>query len=182
MFSGKNLFTLGLLLFTSHAFAGQDCPELLDFEVKKLGSSEQVRLCDAYRGKVLLVVNTASKCAFTSQYEGLEALYQQHRDRGLVVIGFPSNDFGAQEPGSEKTIQNFCRLSYGVRFPMFAKIIVKGDDAHPFYKALKAKAGRGPVWNFHKYLIGRNGELIDDYLSWTGPDNGTLLRDIEQAL
>lgn len=182
MKTGKNLVAAAILLFTSHSFAGQKCPALLDFEVRKLGSSEQVNLCEAYGGKVLLVVNTASKCAFTSQYEGLDALYRKHRDKGLVVLGFPSNDFGSQEPGTEENIQNFCRVNYGVEFPMFAKTRVKGEQAHPFYKALTEAAGRAPAWNFHKYLIGRDGKLIDNYLSWTGPDNSGLLRDIEGAL
>jgi len=182
MFAGKYLVTAALLLLTTHSFAGQKCPKLLDFEVRKLGSSEQVRLCEAYRDKVLLVVNTASKCVFTSQYEGLEALYQKHQHSGLIVLGFPSNDFGSQEPGTEKTIQNYCRLNYGVKFPMFAKIRVKGEQAHPFYKALTEAGGRAPAWNFHKYLIGRDGKLINNYLSWTGPGNSGLLRDIEKAL
>jgi glutathione peroxidase len=182
MFSGKYLVTASLILASSQAIAGQNCPALLDFELRKLGSSELVRLCEAYADKVILVVNTASQCAFTSQYKGLEALYQKHRDKGLVILGFPSNDFGGQEPGKEESIQNFCRVNYGVEFPMFTKIKVKGDEAHPFYKALTEAAGRAPKWNFHKYLIGRDGKLIDNYLSWTGPGSRGLQRDIEEAL
>ena len=167
---------------SSATFAGQDCPPLLDHPVKRIGSGEEIRLCEAYRGKVLLVVNTASRCAFTGQYEGLERLYRENRDRGLVVLGFPSNDFGNQEPGGEKAIKKFCKLTYDVSFPMFGKVRVKGEDAHPFYKALIAAAESRPKWNFHKYLIGRDGKLISDFWSFTGPDNARLRKAIDEAL
>lgn len=117
------------------------CPPLLDFELRRLAASERVRLCDAFAGKVLLVVNTASKCGFTPQYEGLEALHRRYADQGFAVLGFPSNDFMGQEPGSEEEIAAFCRTQYGVEFPMFEKIKVRGQEAHPFYKALTEAAG-----------------------------------------
>jgi len=172
----------GLLLFASTAKAEQNCAPLLDHEVRRLGSSETVKLCEAYAGKVLLVVNTASRCAFTPQYEGLEALYREKQAQGLVVLGFPSNDFANQEPGSEQSIGNFCRINYGVSFPMFSKLQVRGEQAHPLYRALTASADQAPRWNFHKYLIGRDGRLIDDFASWTGPDSERLRKAIDKAL
>ena len=161
--------------------AGQ-CPETLDFEVRKLASDEKVRLCDEYRGKVVLVVNTASKCAFTGQYEGLEKLYADYKDKGLVVLGFPSNDFGGQEPGSEEKIQEFCRLTYSVRFPMFEKMHAKKDVADPLYRKLGEMSGSYPRWNFHKYLIDKNGNLAGSYSSFTKPQSGKLVRAIEKLL
>lgn len=169
-------------MLSNHANAEQSCPQLLDFSAKKLGSSEQINLCKAYAGKVILVVNTASQCIFTSQYEGLEKLYDDNKAKGLVILGFPSNDFGNQEPGGEEKTQQFCKLNYGVSFPMFSKISVKGEQAHPFYKALIQTADAKPRWNFHKYLIGRDGKLIDSYASWTGPQSSTLRKAIEAAL
>ena len=155
---------------------------LLDHDARRLNSDEIVNLKEAYGGKVILVVNTASKCAFTDQYEGLEALYETYEGKGLVVLGFPSNDFGGQEPGTEKQIQNFCRLTYGIRFPMFAKTSVTKDYADPFFTGLAEAAGRYPKWNFHKYLIDRDGRLVDDYLSSTSPQNNTLIEAIEALL
>lgn len=138
-----------------------------------------------YRGKVLLVVNTASRCGFTPQYQGLEKLYQQFKDRGLVVLGFPSNQFGAQEPGSEAEIAEFCELNFGVSFPLFAKIDVNGGDAHPLYKWMTSqKKGflgtEGIKWNFTKFLIGRDGKVIDRYAPTTKPED--IAKDIERAL
>ncbi len=159
------------------------CPPLLDFELRRLASSERVRLCEAFAGRVLLVVNTASQCGFTPQYEGLEALHRRLADRGFAVLGFPSNDFMGQEPGSEEEIAEFCRTQYGVEFPMFEKIRVRGQDAHPFYKALtEAAGGKAPRWNFHKYLIGRDGRLIGQYPSNVRPDDRELLEAVEAAL
>ena len=155
---------------------------LLDHEVRRLGSDEIVNLKTAYGGKVVLVVNTASKCAFTGQYEGLEALYDRYRERGLVVLGFPSNDFGGQEPGTEQQIQDFCRLSYSVKFPMFAKTSVKKGSADPLFTGLAEAAGRYPKWNFHKYLIDRDGRLVDNYLSWTSPQSSSVVQAIEKLL
>ena len=134
------------------------------------------------RGKVLLIVNTASKCGNTPQYDGLEKLYKEYGDQGLVVLGFPSNDFMGQEPGSEEQIEEFCRLTYGVEFPMFEKTSVKEDNAHPFYAALADAAGTYPTWNFHKYLVGRDGELIAEFSPRTKPEDDALVAAIEDAL
>jgi glutathione peroxidase len=182
MRNGKFLFSGALLLMASHSFSGQNCPSVLNHEIPKLGSSQALNLCKAYRGQVLLVVNTASECAFTSQYEGLEKLYREKKDEGLVVLGFPSNDFGGQEPGSEQKISSFCRINYGVSFPMFSKIRVKGEQAHPLFKELADASGSKPRWNFHKYLIGRDGEVIDSFYSFTGPNSSGLRKAIDRAL
>jgi glutathione peroxidase len=162
--------------------AGGDCPELLDVEVRRLAGDETVRLCDAYRGNVTLIVNTASKCGFTPQYEGLESLYREYRDRGLVVLGFPSNDFANQEPGNEQEIASFCRLTYAVDFPMFEKVHVKKGRAAPIIERLVAAGAGYPKWNFYKYLIGRDGRLVKYYSSFTGPRSARLVRAIESAL
>ena len=156
--------------------------DLLDFDVRRLGSEATVNLKQAYQGKVVLIVNTASQCAFTGQYEGLEALYAKYRDRGLVVLGFPSNDFGNQEPGTEQQIKDFCRLTYSVKFPMFAKTRVSKGNADPFFQSLGEAAGRYPQWNFHKYLIDRDGRLADDFLSFTSPESRTMVGAIEELL
>lgn len=169
-------------MLTPSDHAAAECPPLLDHEIQRLGSPERERLCETYAGKVLLVVNTASKCAFTPQYEGLEKLYQEKKEQGLVVLGFPSNDFGKQEPGGDGEISDFCRINYGVQFPMFSKVQVKGDNAHPFYKGLAQASGSTPRWNFHKYLIGRDGQLVDYFYSLTGPDAGRLRRAIDKTL
>lgn len=137
-----------------------------------------------YKGKVLLVVNTASECGFTPQYEGLEALWQRYKDKGLVIIGVPSNDFGGQEPGNNAEIKQFCASKYAITFPLMGKVHVKGKDAHPFYKwAAEVKQGGGaPSWNFHKYLIGANGQMLDYFSSITGPSSDALKNAIEKAL
>lgn len=158
------------------------CPEALNFEVKALAEDKNVNLCHEYRGKVVLVVNTASKCGFTSQYDGLEALYSRYRERGLEVIGFPSNDFGEQEPGSEEQIKDFCRMTYGVKFPMYRKTQVRVDNADPLYRALAAQAGEFPAWNFHKYLLDRNGKVVGSFKSRVTPDNPELVQAIEALL
>ena len=137
-----------------------------------------------FKGKVVMVVNTASQCGFTRQYAGLEKLYKTYGDKGLVIVGVPSNDFGGQEPGSSEEIASFCKLNYGVSFPMAAKEVVSGDTAHPFYQWAAAGLGFGtsPKWNFHKYLINRNGQLIDYFNSTTAPDSGRLVEAVEKAL
>jgi glutathione peroxidase len=137
-----------------------------------------------YRGKVLLVVNTASFCGLTPQYEGLEALYARYRDRGLVVIGVPANDFGKQEPGTEQEIKTFCTTRFSVDFPLASKEQVIGGDAHPFYKWAVAELGEdaAPKWNFHKYLIGKNGEIAGTFSSRTVPDAPDLVDAVEAAL
>lgn len=141
----------------------------------------------AYKGKVLLVVNVASKCGFTGQYAGLEKLYQTYQDRGLVVLGFPANNFMGQEPGTEAEIKSFCTLTYGVTFPMFSKISVKGKSIHPLYafltdKKLHPETGGAISWNFNKFLIGRDGSIFGRFGSRTEPDDKELVAAIEKAL
>lgn len=153
-----------------------------EYLVRQLDSDRQDPLCETYRGKAMLVVNTASRCAYTDQYDDLERLYAGYRERGLVVLGFPSNDFGNQEPGSEEKIKSFCRLTYGVQFPMYAKTRVKGTQADPFYRALTEASGEAPAWNFHKYLIDRQGRLVGSYGSQVSPDSRTLTQAIEGVL
>lgn len=137
-----------------------------------------------WQGKVLLVVNTASFCGYTHQYEGLQALWERYRDKGLVVIGVPSNDFGAQEPKSEAEIQGFCKGAFGVTFPLTTKEVVKGGRAHAFYRWAHDGLGAAsaPRWNFHKYLVGRDGRLIAGYGSAVEPLSAELTRAIEAAL
>jgi len=174
---------LGLTLLGATAPVWSEaCPKTLDFELRKLGGDETVKLCEAYRGQVALIVNTASRCAFTPQYEGLETLYERYRERGFVVLGFPSNDFGAQEPGSEQQVKDFCRLTYGVRFPMFEKTRAAEGRADPLYRALAEQAGEYPSWNFHKYLLDREGRVVGSYSSFTPPESSNLIRAIESLL
>ena len=172
----------GLLTFMAATAALSSDASLLDQEFRRLASDEVVNLQAAYGGKVVLVVNTASKCGNTPQYEGLEQLYDEYGDRGLVVLGFPSNDFFGQEPGTEEEIQEFCRLTFGVRFPMFEKVTVKEGEAHPFFEQLAAAAGTYPTWNFHKFLIGRDGRLIAEFSPRTQPHDDKLVASIESAL
>ena len=163
------------------AAAAAACPALLDHQFNRLQTGKAETLCQ-YRGKVLLIVNTASYCGYTHQYEGLEALYRKYKDRGLVVLGFPSNDFGSQEPGSNHEIAEFCRLTYGVQFPMFEKSSVSSLKANPLYTELAARTGSSPEWNFHKYLIDRNGNPSGSYASKVEPDDRELVAALEKLL
>jgi glutathione peroxidase len=165
---------------TTLSFAAEG--ELLDQDFRMLAADDVVNLKDAYQGKVILVVNTASKCGNTPQYDGLEKLYQEYGDAGLVVLGFPSNDFLGQEPGTEEEIQEFCRLTYSIKFPMFEKVTVKKGKAHPFFEQLAEASGTYPTWNFHKFLIGRDGKLISEFSPRTQPDNDDLVAAIKSAL
>jgi glutathione peroxidase len=169
-----------MLLSAGNTFACEG--GLTDQTFRKLASEERVNLCETYPNQVMLVVNTASKCGNTPQYDGLERLYETYSEQGLVVLGFPSNEFLGQEPGTEAEIQEFCRLTYGVQFPMFEKTTVRGDDANPFFAGLKDASGTYPQWNFHKYLIGRDGELISEFSPRTQPDDPGLVEAIEGAL
>ena len=176
----KTLTALLLIAITTPALACES--PLLDQDFRQLASKEEINLCETYHDKVVLVVNTASKCGNTPQYDGLEKLYEQFKSEGLVVLGFPSNDFMGQEPGTEDQIEEFCRLTYGVEFPMFQKTSVKKDNADPFFVALAESSGTYPTWNFHKYLIGRDGVLISDFSPRTQPYDDKLVAAIEQAL
>jgi len=168
----------GLLLATPFASAAG----LLDYSFRPLAGKAPVRLSQAYAGNVVLVVNTASKCGFTPQFEALEAMHAKYKAKGFAVLGFPSGDFKAQEFDDEKQIQEFCTLTYGVKFPMFEKVHVVGENATPFYKGLHKAAGTAPKWNFHKYLIGRDGKLVASYGSTTKPDSPVVIAAIEKAM
>src|ERR1035437_4550793 len=181
----KSIILLCLIffaLFTVNAKAKKTTENFYQFKAKPL---EEKRISmKEYKGKVVLIVNTASKCGFTPQYEGLEALYKKFKDKGLVILGFPCNQFGGQEPGDAAEISSFCSLKYGVSFPMFSKIEVIGDNAHPLYKFLKTQLpgtlGNEIKWNFTKFLLDRNGKPIQRYASTTKPDN--ITEDIEKLL
>lgn len=171
-----------LLLLALFAGAAPAADSLLQHSYRPLAGKQPVRLADAYRGEVVLVVNTASTCGFTPQFEGLEALHSRYRPQGFAVLGFPSGDFKAQEFEDEKQIQEFCTLTYGVKFPMFEKVHVIGAQATPLYRALEKASGEAPKWNFHKYLIGRDGRLVASFGSRTAPDDRELVAAIERAL
>jgi glutathione peroxidase len=170
------------LLGSATTVGAGDCPAALDFRVRPLLEDTPVHLCEEFRGQVVLIVNTASKCAYTPQYEGLEEIYARYRERGLVVAGFPSNDFGAQEPGTEKQVHDFCRLTYGVKFPLFAKIRVRGAGAEPLYRHLVDVSGDPPRWNFHKYLLDRQGRVVASFPSQVRPQDKRLVDAIEALL
>jgi glutathione peroxidase len=175
---GKLIFLFLLGIATVQA---ADCPPLLDAAMPTLTDDKPASLCQ-YKGKVLLVVNTASQCGYTPQYEGLEKLYKRYKDKGLVVLGFPSNDFGGQEPGSSKEIAKFCEANYGVSFPMFDKSSVAKGVVNPFYAKLVKASGTPPAWNFHKYLVDRGGRTVQSFATQVEPSNQTLAREIERLL
>ena len=151
-----------------------------DFTARTIEGGERA-LAD-YRGKVLLVVNVASQCGYTPQYSGLQALQEQYEARGLVVLGFPSNDFKGQEPGSEEQIQEFCTLTYGVKFPMYEKVHVTGPETTALYQRLHDATGVSPGWNFHKYLVSRDGRVVGNWPSKVKPDDPDLVAAIEREL
>ena len=167
-------------ILTPTTAAAEECPTLLNHKFNRLQDDSPQNLCQ-YAGKVTLVVNTASYCGFTSQYEGLEKLYANYKDKGLVVLGFPSNDF-SQEPGNNKEIADFCYNTYGVKFPMFAKSSVKGKEANAMFTALFKVGAKSPAWNFNKYLIDRDGKLVGSYGSTTRPDEKAFVSALEKAL
>jgi glutathione peroxidase len=180
----KYFFLSALLLGMAGAASAQSsttCPSILDHRFNRLQDDAPQNLC-AFAGSAVLVVNTASYCGFTGQYEGLERLHAKYASKGLVVLGFPSNDFGNQEPGTGKEIADLCFNTYGVKFPMFAKTAVVGQNANPLYAALTRATGTAPKWNFHKYLIDRKGNVIDEYPSKVAPEDKRLVADIEKAL
>ena len=160
--------------------AGAACSGLLQQDVLRLQDEKPQSLCQ-YSGKVVVVVNTASFCGFTPQYKGLEALHAKYKDKGLVVLGFPSNDF-SQESGSNKEIAEFCESTFGVKFPMFTKTVVSGKDASPFFKQLAEKTGTAPRWNFYKYVIARDGSSVASFNSLTTPTSEKFVSEIEKQL
>ena len=155
---------------------------LLDRSYRPLAGKTPVHLAEAYAGDVLLIVNTASKCGFTPQFEGLEALNAKYAAQGFAVLGFPSGDFREQEFTDEAEIQQFCTLTYGVKFPMFEKVHVIGEQATPLYRDLEQATGAAPKWNFHKYLVGRDGQVVANWGSRTTPDDPEIVAAIERAL
>lgn len=181
---------IALTLVASGALAAHADPiaatqetTVLDRTMKRLDGSEQ-NLAE-YKGRVVLLVNTASKCGLTPQYEGLEALHRKYRDRGFVVLGVPANDFLGQEPGTDPQIAEFCRSTYGVEFPMFSKISVKGDSIHPLYRELTSRPPPigGPVeWNFQKYLVDREGNVVAKFSPRTRPEATEVVEKIEELL
>lgn len=179
----KFAIALGLFACALPSWAQQQpsaCPALLNHQFNRLQDEAPQNLCK-FSGQVLLVVNTASYCGFTKQYEGLEKLHAKYNPKGLVVLGFPSNDF-AQEPGGAKEIADLCFNTYGVNFPMFSKTPVSGANANPLHASLARLSGTAPKWNFHKYLIDRKGNLVANYPSRVTPDDPKLVGDIEKAL
>ncbi len=172
----SSLFILTLISEVSMAA----CPDLLNHQMKNL-DGQPLDLC-AFSGKVVLAVNTASYCGNTPQYKGLESLYQKYRDQGLVVVGFPANDFGSQEPGSSKEIKDFCELTYGVKFPMVEKTSVVSGKANPVFAELEMMTGEAPEWNFHKYLIARDGKRAFSFSARTQPQSSEIVKQIEALL
>ena len=160
--------------------AENPCPAILDHKFANL-MDEPVSLCQ-FSGTVALIVNTASECGYTPQYDGLEKLYRRYRDKGFVVLGFPANDFGAQEPGSNQEIAQFCQVNYGITFPVFAKTSVVGTKANPLFRDLAAKTGKPPRWNFHKYLLDKAGQPIAAFESAVEPEDHRLTAQIEKLL
>lgn len=158
------------------------CPVTLDFKLRKLAEKDEINLCDTYKGKVVLIVNTASKCGFTDQFGELEKIYGKYKDKGFVVLGFPSNDFANQDPENEKNIAKFCRLTYGVKFPMFEKTHAAKKSASPLYQTLGNLSGEFPRWNFHKYILDTNGNLVASFPSQVSPTDSQLLDIIKKHL
>ncbi|GAA0794529.1 glutathione peroxidase [Marinobacterium sediminicola] len=176
------LATIFGLLFCQQAAASEpDLNALLDHQLKRLHSSEVVNLKSQYAGQPMLVINTASRCGFTPQFEGLEALHQTYKEKGLRVVGFPSNDF-MQEAKDEAKIAKVCRYNFGVTFDMFAPIPVRGSDAHPVFREIARQTGKAPRWNFYKYVINKEGQVTAVFSSMTSPDDRELIEAIEAVL
>jgi glutathione peroxidase len=174
----KQLLLSIFLLGASH-MASAACSDLYNHQLMTL-QGNKINLCD-YQDKPILVVNTASKCGFTPQFDALEGLYSKYKDKGLLVVGFPSNDF-SQEPGNDKQIGDFCKLTYAVKFPMMTKSSVTGPNANPFYKQLSLKTGQAPMWNFYKYVILPGGKEVYAYSSDVKPDSAEILDRIKPSL
>ena len=177
----RMLILTAALLVAGPTMAEQaECGNLLDYSHRSLATEDSINLCEAYQGKVLLVVNTASQCGYTGQFKDLEALYQKYRDEGLVVLGFPSDAF-RQEHSSEDQTAKVCYINYGVTFPMFATSNVRGEQANALFKALAAAQGE-PAWNFHKYLVGRDGTVKQSFASRVTPLGSPLEAAVKAAL
>ena len=182
----RSIYVIVVATFIALAFAAPSpsaewpCPPILDHKFANL-MDEPISLCQ-FRGKVALIVNTASECGYTPQYDGLEKLYRRYSDKGFVVLGFPANDFGAQEPGSNKQIAQFCQVNYGITFPVFAKTAVVGANANPLFRQLATRTGQPPKWNFHKYLVDKTGQQITAFESAVEPEDRRLISQIEKLL
>ncbi|QJR79402.1 glutathione peroxidase [Alteromonas pelagimontana] len=176
----KHLLALVITIVSASASANT-CPDILKFMKRKLNSQETVNLCDEYQGKALLIVNTASYCGFTPQFEGLEAMYEEYKAKDFAILGFPSHDFN-QEADDEGKTAELCELTYGVKFPMFEPISVKGDDVDPLYKMLAKATGEAPSWNFNKYLVSKEGQILKHYGSKVTPSDEGLREDVEAAI
>ena len=174
----KKLFIFLLLITGNYIYS--DCPEVLDHEIRLLDSSESENLCK-YKDKVILAVNVASRCGFTYQYESLQNLYNKNKEEDFIILGFPSRDFMFQEYSDESKVKDFCSTEYGVTFPLFATSSVKGRKANAFFKALTEKSGVKPGWNFHKYLISRNGD-VTSFDTKVEPDSKNLANAISKLL
>lgn len=175
------MILLVLLSFIGTQANATSCPDLLKFMKRKLNSSDTVNMCNEYKGKSILFVNTASYCGFTKQFAGLEKLYSKYKNDDFVVLGFPSHDFNQEDKDESKTAE-LCKLTYGVKFPMFEAISVRGDDADPLYRMLAKKSGTTPKWNFYKYLMDKEGNIVNSYSSMTKPSDKDLINDIEKTL
>lgn len=170
-----------LLAGTTLAASANQCIDVLNHSMQQLKTKETIDLCEAYQGKTLLIVNTASKCGFTPQFKALQAMYEQYADKGLVVLGFPSDDF-MQEHNDEAKTADVCYLDYGVKFPMFSTSPVRGDDANPVFKTLIARTGEQPAWNFNKYLVSKDGTVVKHFGSRTKPTDADFVKEVETLL
>ena len=177
----KTILGILLAVLASSVAAADACPAWLNVDMRLLRSEQSKNLCTAYGGKPMLIVNTASHCGFTKQFKGLEALYQRYKAQGLVVVGFPSDDF-KQEAKDEQETATVCYGNYGVTFDMFAPISVKGDNANPLFKELAKQGGGFPKWNFYKYLVNRRGEVVQYFSSMDTPDSEAMQKAIEAVL
>lgn len=176
------LIVLASLLLASAVTQASECPDVLKYVKRKLNSQETVNMCEAYAGKAVLFVNTASNCGYTPQFEALEELYSTFKDDGLMVVGFPSNDF-KQEHADESKVAEVCKLEYGINFPMFELTSVRGKDADPLFAKLAEEAGgKSPKWNFNKYLMNKDGSVITHYGSKVTPLDSDFLVDVATAL
>ena len=176
----RQLLIMVALLFASNAFAADECPVFLDYDLPKLHSNDTINLCEQAKGKALLIVNTASHCGFTRQFSGLEQLHQQYKDKGLSIVGFASNDFN-QEAKTEEEAERVCRENFGVTFTMIAPSYVTGQRANPVFQEINRQS-QAPDWNFNKYLVDKNGKVVEHFSSKTEPDDAVLVQQIEQLL
>ena len=178
----KIKYLLIIMLFSSTAIAGNYSKLAYDFSFNDIDGSK-LNLSE-FKNKIIIVVNVASQCGFTSQYEDMQKIWDSYQRKGIIMIGVPSNDFGNQEPGSNSEIKNFCEAKFGITFPVTEKVIVKGEDAHPFYKWARENHGKAaiPKWNFHKIIIGKNGKIYDTFASITNPTSKKFVKALEKAI